>query len=100
MIWYDDSVTVKNQPEGATVQLVGTYELPSHPTDNIISITLSVTTLAGDIKQKVLYTHDPSMLAREEPAPEDVLTRYCTKVNKIRSKVANSDWDTVISMVK
>ena len=93
MIWYEQKVSVKGQPEGSTITLTGIYDDRGSRPD-IITIALSL--MSKDInKEVVVYTHNPSMMHHESPSSEDVLRRYQAKINKYLASLNELDYDAI-----
>lgn len=78
MIWLEKEI----EKEGQTLILQGIYNPPDELPDNIIEIRL----IHGD-KQRVMYTHNPSMMVREEPDAADIHIRYAKRIQKYLQQI-------------
>lgn len=98
MIWYDQLVTIKNQPDDVTIRLVGYYREPRY-THNKVGI--AVILKEGDQEETaILHTHDPSSLVHEDPSPEDVLAKYENRIRKIEMSFATRDLKSTKAWLK
>lgn len=98
MIWYDQPVTIKNQPSDVTIRLVGYYQEPQF-TKNKVGIAV----ILQDKDQKevtILHTHDPSGLSYEDPNPEDILAKYEHRIRKIEMSFATRDLKSTKTWLK
>ena len=92
MIWYEQSVTVPNQPPDATITLRGVYNsLGGGSTLPLIAIELNIMHNNEEIT-KAMYQHNPTMLRQEYPDPSDVLFKYQAKINKIFNRISNTSF--------
>jgi hypothetical protein len=78
MIWHKQALDLSGMPEGTSATLVGEYNIEN---TNLIEIYLSVEQ-GGNVYKLLLYNHNPSMLAREEPSKDDVMSKYAAKIKK------------------
>lgn len=91
MIWHSEVVTVLGQPDNVTISLIGFYDTTGVKS-SIVELILQISSDDGVDKDISVYTHNPTMMRREEPSPEDVSQRYQAKVNKIKHTLASSDY--------
>lgn len=85
MIWYNQPLSLVDMPENVEFRLKGYYRKgdEQYYSKDIIQIVI---TNNSDYEPLICYTHNPSMLTREEPNAEDVLAKYQAKINKITNK--------------
>lgn len=79
MIWLEKEI----EKDGQTLLLRGVYNPPDDLPDNIIEIRL----IHGD-KQRVMFTHNPSMMIHEEPDAHDIKLKYLRRVQKYLRQIA------------
>ena len=79
MIWYNNKLILKDTPANIEVRLQGRYNRTG---DNLIEILV----IADGYSDILLYSHNPTMLSREEPQADDILYKYQAKINKALAK--------------
>jgi hypothetical protein len=84
MIWLEQEI----EKDGQTLLLRGVYNPPDELPDNIIEIRL----VCGD-KERVMFTHNPSMMVREEPDMHDIHMKYANRVQKYLRQIALASFD-------
>lgn len=84
MIWYDKEFQLEGQPSNVDIRMVGSYNPDRAP---LILLCLSV-----DSKDISLFDHNPAMMRREDPDPDDVLAKYNHKVRKYESLIASMNY--------
>ena len=90
MIWFEEELQSKDQPDDIKMILRGIYTPPGGAVPMII-IMLSIDNHLGDISiAKTLFTNTPSALRYEEPIAEDVLAKYQHKILKFKEKIQNA----------
>lgn len=90
MIWFEEELQSKDQPNDIKMILQGIYAPPGGAMP-MITIMLSIDNHPGDINiTKTLFTQTPSALRYEEPTAEDVLAKYQHKILKFKEKIQNA----------
>lgn len=106
MIWFEEELQSKDQPDYLTLTLCGFYNPPGGITP-IIVIQLTVITTAENIPYagntpgdlilgKELFSKNPSALQHEEPTAEDVLAKYHSKILKFKNKIQNTTYAAIL----
>ena len=83
MIWYKEELAVDNAPSGTITEIVGIFDPKGI---NIISVILRHISDSQSAIEISLYSHNPSMLRKEEPSKDDIYDRYAAKIIKLKSK--------------
>lgn len=92
MIWYDEEVHTRNQPEGSTVRIVGTF------LEEIPPITIKVEYRSNpdsDFSEHIVLRHAPSGIDYEQPNPDDVLNKYRSKIWKLTQKLEGIEFSEI-----
>lgn len=80
MIWYNKILELSGIPDNIEFRLQGIFDTSG---GDIIKIIINNN---ANLKPVICYTHNPSMLTREDPQAEDILAKYQAKINKITNK--------------
>lgn len=91
MIWYEEEITAKGQPEDITLELVGTYR------NSTITIKLEIESSTDDIRTQVLYTKVISGLAYEDPTHEQVRNKFMPKLLRLKKRVENTEYTILVN---
>ena len=96
MIWYTEELTCQEQPDGATLNLTGTFNAPG---SNIpmIQILLMIEQEPGDtLIIKPMMEKSPSFLSFEEPNPDEIHAKYYRQVLKARDKIIKTPYQDLL----
>jgi hypothetical protein len=97
MIWHTKKFEFIEEGKSYKANIKGHYNNPpSSSADSLSSIGNSiieiVLTITEDddaiVAQKVMYSHNPSMMKYEDPSEEDILNRYNSNFQKVVKKVS------------
>lgn len=85
MIWFEQ--TYDKGP--TSIVVVGLYNPPDlQNPKNLIEIIMRI-----ENDERVVYSHNPSSLSREEPSEDEVAQKYFPKLKKVIEKVQNTPLD-------
>ena len=93
MIWYTKKLEFIEEGQSYNAEITGHYNNPPNPLSN--SIIEIILTLKADndgaiVAQKVMYSHNPSMMKHEDPSEEDILNRYNSNFQKVIKRVSSA----------
>lgn len=103
MIWYEQELQCRDQPDQVTITLTGMYNPPGSmeyfvPPLPTILIRLAIETGPDDtLILKILFKKSPTTLAHEEPTGDDVLAKYLPIILRLVDKVQNATYPAIIA---
>ena len=98
MIWFNEELTFKDQPDNTTVSLLGCWQEPQFSTHKMCILFLIND--GEKINKSVIEVKDPTSLCHEEPTAEEVLAKYSVKMNKIKQSISPRDYKSFLIWVK
>lgn len=92
MIWYEKDILVQEQPEQATVTLLGLYNPPT------VRIRIAISERPDDtLIIKNLFSKTLSMMHYEEPTSDDILIKFNHKLVSIKKKLERTPFRQVLA---
>lgn len=94
MIWYEEDF----DKDGTAVKMVAVYNPPAEisPPSSIIEVKL----LIGGGSERTLLALNPSMRTSEEPTPEQVYTKYASRISKLSRYVRENGIEELRNPIK
>jgi hypothetical protein len=93
MIWYEQELRCKDQPDNVTLTLRGIHNEPGSGGDLIV-IRLDI--IQGDREtNKEIFTANPKALLYEEPTGDQVLAKYQHGISKTRRRIVNATYEVI-----
>lgn len=80
--WHTQSINCLEQPPDYELLLCGVWNDPGS-NKPLIEIKL----FCDKKEELVLYTHNPTMMSREDPTDEDIFRKYYAKFSKMSERV-------------
>lgn len=95
MIWFEEEIKTKDQPEQATLTLSGDYTQPGEGISTI-TIHLIIESESNDTIRKTLFAKNPSMLRYEEPTSDEIMAKFQHKVLKLKEKIQRASYKDIL----
>ena len=95
MIWHTEELTCLKQPDGVTLTITGTFNIPGSNLP-IILLRLIIKPKFGEIIIKTLMEKNPSFLSYEEPNPDEIQAKYYRKVLLARDKILKTPYQDIL----
>jgi hypothetical protein len=97
MHWYTEELRSPQQPDGAVLTLIGTYNPPGGNLP-MITLRLHIEPKPGDTQiVKSLMEKNPSMLRAEDPSEDDIQAKYYRQVLKAREKIEKTPYTDILN---
>jgi len=100
MLWYNEELHCKDQPDEAALSLIGIYHSPEHLDmgQSAITLQLSIEQNPGDtIILKMMMEKNPSFLGpHTEPSAEEVKAKYYRQVLRARGKIMKTPFKNIL----